>query len=84
MHPTRDTLHVMNSIGAGGRVMPAFGGGVAKGSGAPRSPGGGRRITAGAGSSGGWTPPNNGMHPTADTNDFNFLQRVRAAGDAWR
>jgi hypothetical protein len=24
------------------------------------------------------------MHPTADTTDFNFLQPLGAAGDAWR
>jgi hypothetical protein len=24
------------------------------------------------------------MHPTADTQDFKFLQRLGAAGDAWR
>jgi hypothetical protein len=29
-------------------------------------------------------PSNNGMHPTADTIDFKFLQRLGAAGDAWR
>jgi hypothetical protein len=28
--------------------------------------------------------PNNGMHPTADTNNFKFLQRLGAAGDAER
>jgi hypothetical protein len=27
---------------------------------------------------------NNGMHPTADTNNFKFLQRLGAAGDAER
>jgi hypothetical protein len=31
------------------------------------------------------TPQSNmGMHPTADTIDFMFLQRLGAAGDAWR
>jgi hypothetical protein len=29
-------------------------------------------------------PPNNGMHPTADTNLFMFQQRHGAAGDAER
>jgi hypothetical protein len=28
--------------------------------------------------------PNNGMHPTADTKDFIFLQSRWAAGDAGR
>ena len=28
--------------------------------------------------------PNNGMHPTADTNDFIFLQSLWAARDARR
>ena len=28
--------------------------------------------------------PNNGMHPTADTTDFKFLQSLGAAGDAGR
>jgi hypothetical protein len=27
---------------------------------------------------------NNGMHPTRDTPDFIFLQRLGRAGDAWR
>ncbi len=29
-------------------------------------------------------PPNNGMHPTADTLLLKFLQWRGAAGDAWR
>ena len=29
-------------------------------------------------------PPNNGMHPTADTTALKFLQRCGAAGDAGR
>ncbi len=29
-------------------------------------------------------PPNNGMHPTADTLLLKFLQSLGAAGDAWR
>jgi len=28
--------------------------------------------------------PNNGMHPTRDTNDFMYLQRLGRAGDAGR
>jgi hypothetical protein len=29
-------------------------------------------------------PPNNGMHPTADTTDFMFRESLGAAGDAGR
>jgi len=29
-------------------------------------------------------PPNNGMHPTADTTDFIYFQSLVAAGDAGR
>jgi hypothetical protein len=29
-------------------------------------------------------PPNNGMHPTADTQDVIHFQSLGAAGDAWR
>jgi hypothetical protein len=42
---------------------------MTKVSGAPRSVGGGRRITPRADDSGSWTPPNKRMHPTADTRD---------------
>jgi hypothetical protein len=31
-----------------------------------------------------WPPPNNGMHPTADTQDVIYFQGCGAAGDAWR
>ena len=29
-------------------------------------------------------PPNNRLHPTRDTNDFIYLQRLGRAGDAVR
>jgi hypothetical protein len=29
-------------------------------------------------------PPNNGMHPTADTTALMLRERLGAAGDAWR
>jgi hypothetical protein len=40
---------------------------MAKESGAPRGASGARRITPRAGLRVSWAPPNNGMHPTRDT-----------------
>ena len=42
------------------------------------------RIAPRAGFIGSWTPHNNGMHPTRDTNDFIKPQSGRRAGDAGR
>ena len=49
---------------------------MTKGSNAPRSPSGGRRITARAGFGVSWTPPNKRMHATADTTALIFGQLV--------
>jgi len=57
---------------------------MARESGAPRSPVGGRRIMARAGFCVAWAPPNKRMHATADTKVLRLRQSCGAARDARR